>query len=449
MDVIIPVGDMPVTAQVTTPGKAIVAAQVNMAGYEQAMQAADTANTAATNADASAANADAATAAAKAATESASSASASATESAAKADQATADAQAATTAAQTATEAAKSATDAANVATSNADAATDRANAAAENAESIASGAVATTETVGVVKASASVPVAEDGTMSVNLGAADGTLPVAHGGTGATTAAAALANLGAATASDMSTAKTDITELQSLVGRTRNDITPLVRDGTLSEAVRANDLAARGLKVGDYFTGKSGYTYHLADMDTFYGGYNSYAVVAQHHAVIVVDTHTHGKWNDAADTSNGYVSSKLHALLVNTHLPVIRSDIADLTGDDAADHLIAHSKLYTTKVQNGHSSSFAWSSGQYISALTEMQVYGGTVWSSSGYDTGEAFRQLGVFAKFDPNLLFGNDAVWLRDVDNAAHAAYLGYSGSASVSAATDQLRVAGLILFH
>lgn len=435
MDVIIPVGDMPVTAQVTTPGKAIVAAQVSAAGTEAALQAADRADAAASNADASAAKADAATAAAKAATESASSASASATESAAKADQATADAQAATTAAQTATEAAKSATDAANVATSNADAATDRANAAAENAESIVSGAVATTETVGVVKASASVPVAEDGTMSVNLGAADGTLPVAHGGTGATTAAAALANLGAATASD---------------GRTRNDITPLVRDGTLSGAVRANDLAARGLKVGDYFTGKSGYTYHLADMDTFYGGYNSYAVVAQHHAGIVVDTHTDDKWNDAADTSNGYVSSKLHSLLVNTHLPVIRSDIADLTGGDAADHLIAHSKLYSTNVQNGASSDWAWSSGQYISALTEMQVYGVTVWSSSGYDTGEAFRQLGVFAKFYPSLLFGNDAVWLRDVDSATGAAVLKNSGGiVGGYTSTDQLRVAGLILFH
>ena len=55
MDVIIPVGDMPVTAQVTTPGKAIVAAQVSAAGYEQAMQAADRADAAAANADAAAA----------------------------------------------------------------------------------------------------------------------------------------------------------------------------------------------------------------------------------------------------------------------------------------------------------------------------------------------------------------------------------------------------------
>lgn len=240
-----------------------------------------------------------------------------------------------------------------------------------------------------------------------------------------------------------------IDDLYGVAGRTRNDITPLVRDGTLSEAVRANDLAARGLKVGDYFTGKSGYTYHLADMDTFYGGYNSYAVVAQHHAGIVVDTHTDDKWNDAADTSNGYVSSKLHSLLVNTHLPVIRSDIADLTGGDAADHLIAHSKLYSTKVQNGVSSSWAWSSGQYISALTEMQVYGGTVWSSSGYDTGEASRQLGVFAKFDPNLLFGNAAVWLRDVNSATGAAFLNCYGRAYDGTADNQLRVAGLILFH
>ena len=60
MDVIIPVGDMPVTAQVTTPGKAIVAAQISAAGTEAALQAADRADAAASNADAAAKRANAA-----------------------------------------------------------------------------------------------------------------------------------------------------------------------------------------------------------------------------------------------------------------------------------------------------------------------------------------------------------------------------------------------------
>jgi hypothetical protein len=96
---------------------------------------------------------------------------------------------------------------------------------------------------------------------------------------------------------------------------------------------------------------------------------------------------------------------------------------------------------------SGCSSSSDWEN-TYISALSEMQVYGGTIWSSSGYDTGEACQQLEVFRHYSFTEIFGGEYPWLRDVVSASYAAYCYFNGSADRTTASSALCVAGLILF-
>ena len=218
----------------------------------------------------------------------------------------------------------------------------------------------------------------------------------------------------------------------------------------LAAAVADGDYAARDIDVGDYFTGASGYTYIFAG-DNPLKGTNSYTITANH-AGLIVDTHAATLWNDTADTTGGYVASKLHSYLTDTVLPNVKSDLGET-------HLIAHYKLYSNSINatgynrygtnTGCSNNFAWSASQYISALTEMQIYGGTVWSSSGHDTGEADQQLEVFKRFKHTDIFGDEFPWLRDVVSATKVCVADAYGSARNYVTTNGSIAVGLICFH
>ena len=130
-----------------------------------------------------------------------------------------------------------------------------------------------------------------------------------------------------------------------------------------------------------------------------------------------------------------------------------------MQNDLGAANLIAHSKLLSNAVNTtgynrygsntGCSSNWEWVTDQYICALSEVQVYGATVWSSSGYDTGEACRQLDVFQHYSHTEIFGSEYPWLRDVGSASGAAVAGDTGDADSYTASNAYYVAALILFH
>ena len=96
----------------------------------------------------------------------------------------------------------------------------------------------------------------------------------------------------------------------------------------------------------------------------------------------------------------------------------------------------------------GASNGATWVANQYISALSEVQVYGSVVWSSSGYDTGEACRQLDVFRHYNHTEIFADEYPWLRDVVSASSAAGAGTYGHADYSPASGAHFVAALVLF-
>lgn len=224
----------------------------------------------------------------------------------------------------------------------------------------------------------------------------------------------------------------------------------LTRDGVditsnlanLSAAISEQNLYKYGYSIGDYFIGASGYKYYIADMDTYYGGYDFKSVVSTHHAGIVVVTGESSKYLDSG-TLVGYSTSTLHEYLTGTVLTNIKSDLTALFGS-WNNHLLSHEKLYNTV--NGNS---GWSSDQYISALTENQVYGSWGWGMNPYQQGEGILQLDIFRKYRFNKIFGDKSIWLRSLSSDTLACCANDEGIPWIGHVTQETRyVVGLILF-
>lgn len=224
----------------------------------------------------------------------------------------------------------------------------------------------------------------------------------------------------------------------------------------LKQAVADGNLEKYGLKVGDQKT-INGHTYVIAGLNPMKGSH-AYTCTVNHVGLIVIP-HTTQAWNVSGHTYEGadnrgagYLNSDLHYYLKNTLLPLVNTDLGST-------NILGHSKLLSNAVnQNGYnrfgeatgcSSGWTWEADCKICALSEMQVYGGTIWSSSGYDTGEADQQLEVFRKYKHTDIFGNEYPWLRDVVSASSAAFASGAGTAHYDAASYARSVAALILFH
>ena len=239
---------------------------------------------------------------------------------------------------------------------------------------------------------------------------------------------------------------------------------------TLKSAIADQDLEKYGMKVGDYYTvthNNKTYNYVIAGLTTMKGTH-SYRLTTDHVGIIVDTDDTHA-WNTSNSTSTsqnthstdgtlttgtaaaGYAICDLQYYLETTVLPNVKTDLG-------SGNIKSHYKLYSNAVNtsgynrfgsaNGCSSGWAWYANQEICALSEVQVYGSIVWSSSGYDTGEACRQLDVFRVYNMNEIFEGRYPWLRDVASSSHACYVDSYGYASCDRAGNTYYVAALILF-
>ena len=240
---------------------------------------------------------------------------------------------------------------------------------------------------------------------------------------------------------------------------------------TLKKAVADQDLEKYGMRVGDYCTttnnGKT-YNYVIAGLNTMKGTSTPYRLNYNHIGIIVDTNDTHA-WNSSNSTSTsqnthstdgtwttgtaaaGYASCDLQYYLETTVLPYVEGDLG-------SNNIKSHYKLYSIAVNTsgynrfgnagGCSSSWAWYANQKICALSEVQVYGSIVWSSSGYDTGEACRQLDVFRVYNMNEIFEGRYPWLRDIASASVACFVDGRGTANCSDAAITRYVAALILF-
>ena len=71
-------------------------------------------------------------------------------------------------------------------------------------------------------------------------------------------------------------------------------------------------------------------------------------------------------------------------------------------------------------VNNGCSNNWEWISAQAI-LMSEIEVYGSTVWSSSGYDTGNANHQFELFANSKEAINNRSSWYWLKDIASSAY----------------------------
>lgn len=211
-------------------------------------------------------------------------------------------------------------------------------------------------------------------------------------------------------------------------------------------AVADGNLTKYGLKVGDQKT-INGHTYVIASLNPMKGTATPYRLTTNHVGLIVI-SHTTQAWNASGNTSTGadgrgagYINCDLHYYLKNTLLPLVETDLG-------AANLLGHNKLLSNAVSDGKSTSRAWDNNCKICALSEVQLYGTTIWGSSGYDVGEACMQLDVFRYYNYTEIFGDEYIWLRDIVSTSHVSRADGSGSTGTGTVSDAHNVAALILF-
>lgn len=238
---------------------------------------------------------------------------------------------------------------------------------------------------------------------------------------------------------------------------TPKNITTYITDGTFWKRLAGTNGYSlfEDIYVGDYFqmsraisayerTGQyqtTGSQYvTIAGLDTMMNNGDQGSGINYHHAVMVAGQGFGGtqhfgrsRMNATNTTEGGYKASEMNTLVLG--------DVVS-AGSTAADATInqqlyaefgAHLKTTRELVSNainatgynrfgsatGCASNWEWISAQAI-LMSEVEAYGSITWSSSGYDTGNANRQLPLFA-FSKQAQNNRTAYWwLKDIASAA-----------------------------
>ena len=196
----------------------------------------------------------------------------------------------------------------------------------------------------------------------------------------------------------------------------------------------------------------------FVDANAFYG-YDNYAVTTTPHMAALIfglpndymnPTHSTTTAADTGTGDTGYAGSQMYV----KYLPAVVTALNNALGNG---HLVAHNMQMGTAVGSslvnrfgsaeGATSSWAWQTNQYITLMTEAQIYGGTIWSSSGYDTGQANTKLAAFNLVRWNKFCGNRYMWLRDVASGSRFCLAGNGGGANFYGAAGSHYVVPLIL--
>lgn len=253
------------------------------------------------------------------------------------------------------------------------------------------------------------------------------------------------------------------------------DVTAAWDNGTISTAIANQSF--ENIQLGNYITKtlslpmlnshvdvengtSTNYNCQIkfVDANAFYG-YDNAAVTSTPHMAALIFGLPNDYMNPtqstttAADTGTGYTGyagSYMHV----KYLPAVVKALNNALGNG---HLVAHNMLMGTAVGSslvnrfgsagGATSSWVWQMNQYITLMTEAQIYGGTIWSSSGYDTGQANTKLAAFNLVRWNKFCGNRYMWLRDVASGSLFCYATGSGGASCYGAAYSDSVVPLIL--
>lgn len=200
------------------------------------------------------------------------------------------------------------------------------------------------------------------------------------------------------------------------------------------------------LYIGDYFKIQDG-TYNveweIAGFDTYlHKGDSDFAT---HHLALIPKTNlTTSKMNDTDDTTGGYANSYMH----KTVIPAVDANLTKVLGN----HLLSRRAYLTTTVNKDIASNAgagwkgASTAGDWFTVksclMSEVAVYGSTIFSSSFYDTAEDCERLPIF-QFKGHS-HTRQWFWLKSVafgSSFAYADNYGTPGGGSASHAGGGVR--------
>lgn len=248
---------------------------------------------------------------------------------------------------------------------------------------------------------------------------------------------------------------------------TPKNITSYVTDGTLWKRLNGTNGFAlfEDIYVGDYVEMSRAISAYektgiyqttgskfvaIAGIDTMWGNGDS-DVISKHHLVMVPGQGFGGtqhfgcaRMNATNDTIGGYKASEMNeetlGAVASSGSTAATASINQQLYAEFGAHLQTTRELVSNTLNAsgmnrfgggrnlGCSSNWEWISAQAV-LMSEIEVYGATVWSSSGYDTGNANRHLPLFAfsKQAQNNLTAY--YWLKDVASAVYFCLMSGNG--------------------
>ena len=225
-------------------------------------------------------------------------------------------------------------------------------------------------------------------------------------------------------------------------------ITSSNRDEWIAKHINS-DGTFRNIYVGDEVTIQDG-TYNakwvVAGLDTEYNKGN--IPLTTHHISLIPQTYLfNAPMNDTDTTVGAYAGSKMHT----TTLVTIANNLKNALGNHLLERRVLLSSNMNSSIASmegtgytGSTNDWKWCSA-YCTLLTEVQVYGSTICSSSFYDVGDGCSQLPLF-KFVNHTYHSRFNFWLRAVASSIHFATADYDGAANLHAASNACAVRPLI---
>lgn len=244
------------------------------------------------------------------------------------------------------------------------------------------------------------------------------------------------------------------------------DITSYYNDGTIWKRLNGTDGFSKyeDIFVGDYFkmsraisaynqdqnyqlTGSDWVT--IAGISTLLG--NGDTGISYEHLVMVPGKGFGGtqhfgrsRMNPTNTTVGGYVGSEMHTTtigeVVSSGSTATTATINQQLYAEFGSHLKTTRELLSNSLNptgynrfgeaGGCSNSWGWYDCQAV-LMSEIELYGSIVWSSSGYDTGTAKMQLPLFANNRQAMNNRSSWYWLKDVASASFFCGCGSRGDA------------------
>ncbi len=215
----------------------------------------------------------------------------------------------------------------------------------------------------------------------------------------------------------------------------------MFNSGEFSSMLKSGNFSK--IHVGDYIVRNitiDGVTYSnhidiIVDLNPYYGKANpslsDSRITTNHVAIIPYNRLGKAeKMNTTDSTSTGFKNSSMHNTTLSKYLNAYRSAYG-------SDHIMQFGHLVTTSTDaNGVASNWSWES-TYITLMTEVQVFGSTVFSNAR-DVGEGCSQLFGFVICPPLQNYQNTPYWLRGIASSSEYSHASADGIANKDKAAN-----------